>query len=135
MKMIIGALLLLIAIPALAQVPPRPVPLPPHNWPNPGPWNPNPWPGQDPWGDRCFGRDYDRVLSLTRANGEEKAESWGTAKGVQCDVTKVSLDMATAMCVNDNGSKFARLRMYMNTTCGPRWGNSSRLRLTKILYY
>lgn len=133
MKLIIGALLLLISIQVFAQVPPRPfpVPIPPPHLPNP--WPNDPW--NDPWGDRCFGRDYDRVLSLTRANAEAKAERWGTDKGVQCDVTKVSLDRATAMCVNDNGSKFARLTMIMNTTCGPRWGNSSRLRLTKILYY
>ena len=132
MQVIFAILALVVALPALAQVPPRPIPLPPHTWPR-DPW-PNPWPN-DPWGDSCFGRDFDRVKALTRANAESKAESWGTSKGVKCDVTKVNLDSATAMCLNDNGSRFARLTMLMNTTCGPRWGNSSRLRKTKILYY
>lgn len=134
MKTIFAILALAVALPALAQVPPRPIPvppLPPHTFPNP--WPNDPW--NDPWGDRCFGRDYDRVASMTRANAEKKAESWGTAKGVNCDVTKSGLDSATAMCVNDDGSKFARLTMLMNVTCGPRWGNRSTLRKTKILYY
>lgn len=133
MKALFAMMLLAVGLQAAAQVqPPRPLPpLPPHTIP--GQWPNDPW--NDPWGDRCFGRDYDRVLSMTRANAEKKAEAWGTDKGVNCDVTKVSLDSATAMCVNNDGSKFARLTMLMNTTCGPRWGNRSTLRKTKILYY
>ncbi len=138
MKAIFAVLALVIALPVLAQVqPPRPIPphipLPPNTFPRPWPGQ-DPW-GNDPWGDRCFGRDYDRVEAMTRANAENKAESWGTAKGVKCDVTSSGLDSARAMCLNDDGTKFARLTMLMNVTCGPRWGNRSTLRKTKILYY
>lgn len=134
MKFLFALLTLTVVLLVMAQVqPPRPIPLPPHTFPRPFPDPTDPW--NDPWGDRCFGRDYDRVASLTRANAEKKAEDWGMDKGVRCEVTSSGLDSARAMCFNENGSKFARLTMYMNVTCGPRWGNSSRLRKTKILYY
>ena len=133
MKMLLALIAFVVTLPVFAQtIPPRPIPpLPPHNWPNP--WPNDPW--NDPWRDRCWGNDYDDVRAMTRKNAEAKAESWGATKNVRCEVTKVNVDSATAMCYSQNGAKFAKLTMLMNTTCGPRWGNSSRLRKTKILYY
>lgn len=130
MKMIL-VLAALLALPAVAQVqPPRPFPIPPGN---PMPPFPGQWPN-DPW-DQCWGSDYDIVQQMTKKNCEAKQASWGQEHGVSCTLKRVSLDFCESMCVAETGMNFARLRMYMNTTCGRRWGNSSSLRLTKILYY
>ena len=130
----------LLALPALAQVqPPRPFPNPIPGGnpfpPFPGQW-PGQWPGNDPFPqDQCWGLDYDSVVAKTKKNCEVKNESWGAERNVTCNTKKLSLDFCESQCVSADGSKFARLRMYMNVTCGRRWGNSSYLRLTKILYY
>ncbi len=114
-----------VAAPAMAQIGH------PNPWPSP---YPRPFPDHFPQ-DYCQRWDLQRVTEMTRANCEAKAESWGAEKGVSCGLTTVRTDFCQAMCKNEDGSNFARLRMYLNTTCGMRWGNSSRLRTTKILYY
>jgi len=126
MKFFLLAFALSVAAPVLAQIG------------NPTPWPlpyPHPFPDDRLPTDFCLGADLEEVTALTRRQCEAKAESWGAGKNVECKLTRVKTDYCQAMCKNDDGSNFARLRMYLDTTCGMRWGNSSRLRTTKILYY
>jgi hypothetical protein len=116
-------LLALLSLPAFAQIG-RPYPPYPHPYPFPDPFPQ----------DFCDSWDVDQVTRQTRQNCQAKAQSWGAEKGVDCRLTRVRMDSCEAMCDNAAGERFARLRMQLRTTCG-RWGNTSRLYNTKILYY
>ena len=145
-KLLAFVLLLVIALPALAQIRrpvPIPRPFPPRGpgYPYPGPGYPYPGPGYpypgDPWRDPiqyCTGPRYDAVLEATERAAIAKMEDFAYEKGVECSLTKSGFDFAQANCVQVTGERYARLKMTFNTNCETRTP-TSRLRKTTITYY
>lgn len=144
-KLLAFVLLMVIALPALAQIR-RPVPIPPPfpprgpGYPYPGPGYPFPgdprFPGNDPWRDPrfyCTGTRYDAVLEATEMAAKEKLESFAMEKGVECTLTSSGFDFARGECTQVTGEPFARLKMSFNTNCETRTP-TSRLRKTTITY-
>ncbi|MCE3012569.1 MAG: hypothetical protein LW878_05825 [Proteobacteria bacterium] len=144
-KLLAFVLLMVIALPALAQIR-RPVPMPPPfpprgpSYPYPGPGYPYPGPGYPypgptplPPSYYCTGTRYDAVLEATEMAAKEKLESFAMEKGVECTLTSSGFDFARGECTQVTGEPFARLKMSFNTNCETRTP-TSRLRKTTITY-
>lgn len=147
-KLLAFVLLLVIALPALAQIRrpvPGPRPMPPRGpgYPYPGPGYPYPGPGYPgpgypypapmPPSYYCTGSRYDAVLVATERAAMAKLESFADEKGVECRLRSSGFDFAEGRCFQITGEPFATLKMTFNTNCETRTP-TSRLRKTTIRY-
>ncbi len=126
--------LMMLALPALAQVvrypvPGYPYPYPPH-YPTPG----YPYPFPPTPEEMCRGDRYDQVSALTEAAAQDKLDRFAAEKGVNCTLTSSSIDFATGTCTEVTGELYAKLKMSFNINCYNR-NVSSKLRKTVIKYY